>query len=133
MKLTSKELKHLIAEYEDITSQESELAAKKKALKARVMSHLEATNSESVAVGDITCRKKVSSHSFGVTLLGVKVAAATNDLIKKLLADNKTNLLSINAKATLLHQLQEEKDPYTLDVLKGLGLEVVENHTLEIK
>jgi hypothetical protein len=42
-------------------------------------------------------------------------------------------LLSINAKATLLHQLQEEKDEYTLALLKGLGLEVTENFTLEIK
>jgi hypothetical protein len=133
MKLASKELKRLVSEYNEIKEKKSELEKQEKAIKAQVLAHLQASNAESVAVGDVTCKKKVTSHSFKVALIGVKVTAAVNDLTKKLLEDGKNNLLSINPKATLLHQLQEENDQYTLDLLKGLGLEVEENIGIDIK
>lgn len=133
MKLASKQLKLLIAEYEDIKAKKSDLEKEEKKIKAQLMGHLEATQSNSVAVGNTTVKKKVSSYGFKVTSDGVKVTAATNDLIQKLYKDGKDNLLSLTCKTTLLYKLQEEKDQYTLDLLKGFGLEAEEKFTLEIK
>jgi len=132
-KLQGKELKRLVAEYEAIKKQKSELAKQEKEIKEAFMSHLEATGAQSVAVGDVSVQKKVSSCSLGVTLKGLKVGEATYGLIRKLLEDDKTNLLSINPKTTLLFEMQEQKDEYICGVLEGLGLELTENFGVEIK
>lgn len=132
-KLGAKKLKELAGRWNDIKAKKSELAKEEAAIKEHLEAHLEAVGAESTAVGDYTVATKVSSCALKATKKGVKITEAKRDLANKLLEDGKSNLLSIGLKMPLLHELQTENDPETCKMLKGLGVEVVEKKTIELK
>lgn len=132
-KLNQKALKKIIDRLAKLKEYKSEAAKEEKELKEKLQEQLELQETDSISVGDVVVRKKVSSYGINVSTLGVKVTEATNDLTKSLLDGGKTNLLSIKPKTALLYQLQEQGDDETKELLEGLGIEVVEKHTLEIK
>lgn len=132
-KVSQKELKKHLTRISELKSQKSEIAKEEKAIKDLLLGQLDLSETESMKVGETTIRKKVSSYGINVSTLGVKVSEATNDLTKSLLDEGKTNLLSIKPKTALLYQLQEQGDSDTQAMLEGLGVEVIEKYTLEIK
>lgn len=132
-KLSQKEMKKDLERLEKLKDEKSKITSEEKEIKERLMEQLELSMVESIKVGDAVVRKKVSSYGINVSTLGVKVTEATNQLTKALLDGGKSNLLSIKPKTALLYQLQEQDDTETKELLGGLGIEVVEKHTLEIK
>ena len=64
---------------------------------------------------------------------GVKKGDAERDFTKELLSEGRQNLLTIKPKAALIFELQEEKNESILELLKKHGLEMVKNHSLEIR
>lgn len=128
--------KELTAKLKQLDKLKAEASKNKKdqdVIKVALMEYLKDSGSESVSVGKRTIGKKVSSHGIETTIIGVKVTAATNDLVKELLDLGKNNLLSINAKKALLFQLQEQSNNDIRPLLEKHGIKVVEKYTIDIK
>ena len=132
-KLSQKQLEKTINRLAKLKEYKSDVAKEEKELKEQLMQQLELQATESISVGNVVIGKKVSSYGIHVSTIGVKVTEATSDLTKSLLDGGKTNLLSIKPKTALLYQLQEQGDEETKELLEGLGIEVIEKHTIEIK
>lgn len=132
-RLGAKKLKELSGRWADIKEKQSELRKEEAEIKAMLEGHLAAVETDSVAVGPYTVGTKVSSCALESTKKGVKVSEAKRDLAKKLLEQGKDNLLTVGLKMPLLHELQNEKDKETLELLKGLGVTVVEKKTIELR
>lgn len=132
-KLSQNDLKKFLNRLSQLKAEKSKLAKEEKELKEKLMDQLILSEAESMKVGNAVLQKKVSSYGINVSTLGVKVTEATNQLTKALLDGGKSNLLSIKPKTALLYQLQQQEDVETKALLGGLGIEVIEKHTLEIK
>lgn len=132
-KLSQNDLKKLLNRLSQLKADKSKIAKEEKELKDKLMEQLVSSEAESMKIGNAVVSKKVSSYGFNASTLGVKVTEATSHLTKALLDAGKSNLLSIKPKTALLFQLQEQEDGETKELLGGLGIEVVEKHTLEIK